>query len=211
MSLLMKFGAGGGLDLTYIGSDASTSDASSYDHGNFSAASAGLMVVVQGGGRDALARTVSSISIGGSNGTLITPSSGDQVASIAYREVSAGNNNVTVVYNSTAERDAVNVYLITGYTSATPSDSAASTTGSGSESSRAMAMTIPAGGVAVYGVVSANTGAISWDNATEDYDQLIESLFRISSASLIGVTGSHTETATFGGSGETAWANACWG
>lgn len=197
-------------ELAYLGANAITTDGAFYNHGNFNAPKPGLMIVVQCGGRENLNRSVSAISIGGSNGILIAPAADDQVTTIGYRAVNAGNNAVTVSISGGELRcNVVNVFLLTGYRSATPADS-----GSASEwsaSSRNLGLTIPSGGVALYGVASfATGGGISWSDATERYDQTVDSLLRISAASLQNVNGSHTETVTFNSSAEGAEVYACW-
>lgn len=202
--------AAGRVRLTYLGSNVITTDGSSFNHGNFNAPRAGLMVVVQCGGRENLVPEISSISIGGSNGTLITSPVDDQVTTIGYRAVSAGNNAVVCTFTgSTMRLNVVNVFLLTGYKSATPADSDSAS--EWSASSRNLGLTIPSGGVALYGVASfATGGGISWSSATERYDATVDSLLRIGVASLQNTYGSHTETVTFNSSNEGAEVYACW-
>lgn len=160
--------------ITYIDTGQSTSNASSFNYGNFTAASAGLMVVVVAGCTSA-SRTVSTVSIGGTNGTihasLSTPTT--VIGSIASRVISSGGNNVTVTTSGaigSTQQLNVHVYLITGYTSATPTSSDAQGSTGGTEATISLSPTAPSAGIfgAAY---KFSSGFAAWnDSQIEDAD-----------------------------------------
>ena len=206
---LVGFGAGGVKTptLTYIGSSPLTTNATSYNFGNFTAATAGLMIVVAmatSGGSP----SISGVSIGGTAGTIhYNTGAGAKVVAIASRVVSAGANNVTVTTSSNGNNCAVSVYLLTDYVSATPTTGATNT---GTGTSLAASFTIPAGSAAVFGVTHANTNATSWSVGTGNYDATNETI-RVSSASLTTQSViSGGSTASWTGSVAAAIAGATW-
>lgn len=157
------------LKLTYINSSLVATTTAVIDFGNFNAPAAGLMVVgcrARGAG----AFGVTSISIGGTNGTLISDggTSTDPVA-LVYRAVAAGNNNVTVTWSTThSGGGGVAVWLIENYLSATPFNTAVPA--SGSASTGVATLNLAAGGCAIYMASHANTDAAGWSSATERLD-----------------------------------------
>lgn len=201
------------LALTYIGSATSTATGGSVDFGNFNAATAGLMVVVY---NQALtnARAVSSISIGGTNGTLVDNGLTEQYhTGIGYREVGSGNQDVTVNIagpGGTPCDRSVDVYLLTGYESPTPYDTTIPAGGVGTSASASSV--IPAGGVSVAGVVHNNANATTWAGLTVDRDAAVGSV-QTSAASLSGQTNyvnPLTVTASWTGSVNRCAASASW-
>lgn len=156
--------------VTFINTGTSTATTAAIDFGNFNAPTAGLMVVVCGcpSGSSNESLTVSSISIGGSNGTKVfSLSSAQQLSEIAYRQVSSGNNNVTVTRSSTTSSGSstvVDVYLIINNQSDTPTANADS--GVASATSRTATFTVPALGYAFYALTKGNTAAVTWTAAT---------------------------------------------
>lgn len=162
--------------ITYIGSGQSTSNASSFNYGNFTAASAGLMVVAVVGTTSA-ARTVSTVSIGGTNGTIHKSWSGSPttvVGSIASRAVSSGANNVTVTTSGAigaSQQFNVHVYLLTGYASATPVATDAQAASSVTDVSATLAGTGPSANI-YGGVFTRASGSSFWfgDSVTADAD-----------------------------------------
>lgn len=182
------------LTLTYIGANTSGTNATTYDFGNFTAASDGLMIVFAGG-RSASAHTLSSISIGGSAGSLVGGgASAIQSGAIGYRVVSAGANNVTVTFSAGILRAGVQVYLLTGYASATPYDSDVQT----GNSPLTATLDFPANGVAVYGALSNGAAGTTWSAASEDADTTITDNVNanIASAHKTASGAGNTETAT---------------
>lgn len=185
------------LALSFIGVATSGDNAATFDFGNFSAPRDGLMIVlfVSNGGT---ARTVSTVSIGGVNGGihLSNPSQTTKYA-VASRIVSAGNNNVTVTLSGTggsAATNAASVWLLTGYVSATPSDTDASA--QATDTSRVVTFTIPARGVAVYGMTHSSLNAVTWSSATERYDSSVSFADKATAAEIID----HAETVSWSGS-----------
>lgn len=168
-------GAAQPIVLTHLGSNSSTVDGTSFNFGNFTAATSGLMIVAtsaNGGGSNAV---LSSASIGGTNGTVhIAPSGSSFGSGIASRQVSAGANNVTVVYSTSRGGAAVDVWLLTGNISDTPTDTDGVNTATNGTSSPAT-LDIPANGVAVYTELHENTGAVTWSGATERQDVTVDS------------------------------------
>lgn len=139
--------------------------------GTFNAATAGLIVVAGGiGDRDG-SDNITSVSIGGSAGTLlITAGDVENRAFIAYREVIAGNHEVVVDFDATTANhspaNAVTVFLVTGYSSATPHDTDI-TAHSGGVATRNVTLDLSAGGAAFYGFCKQNNTVIGWSAATE--------------------------------------------
>lgn len=69
-----------------------------------------MIVGAWGRHTDGASRTVSSIGIGGSNGTVhVNPAGGSNPVAIASRAVAAGNQNVTVTFSATVQRAAAAV------------------------------------------------------------------------------------------------------
>jgi hypothetical protein len=178
------------LALTYIGSATSTATAASVDFGNFNAATAGLMVVVFGSGAGVGSASVSSISIGGTNGALVDNGNVSIThSSIAYREVSSGNNDVTVVLSATLSSSpgrSVDVYLLTGYENIVPYDTSTAND-TASATSKSVSLAIPDGGVGIAGIGHTNTNASTWTGLTADRDATVGGS-RLTAASLSGKT-----------------------
>jgi hypothetical protein len=182
------------LAITHIGNAESGTDGTVFDYGNFNAPEAGLMVVVLSG-YNTTAPTISSVSIGGTNGTVHVQASGHQrvTLGIATREVSSGNQNVTVTFGSTSVISRVSVYLLTGYDSATPTDTDFQYLDG--VTSRTATLDFPADGIAVYGFQHQSNTTTSWGAASEDYDVNTENV-NFSSAHKTASGAGNTETAT---------------
>jgi hypothetical protein len=190
----------GSLDASFIGSVTSDVSATTYNFGDFSAPTAGLMVVVftaRGGN----SHTVSSISIGGTNGGLVqeATAAGRKVA-IGYREVPAGNNNVTVTLsgsNGANPHAVASVWFLSGYVSATPHDSDAPA--QVTATSQVVTLDLPVGGFAAFGIARENSDTITWSSATE----LNEWAINLNSSAHASIsptvsTVNHAETITLG-------------
>ena len=196
------------LTLTYVTTLTSASDASSYNLGNVTAATDGLLVCVVVS-RAGTAQNVSSVSIGGTNGALPVSNSGvTNVAAIATRAVTAGSHNVTVNFTGTMARCGVGVYLLTGYASETPSDTDIGQ--STSSNSRALTMDFPTGGKAVYGLFDGNDSNVVWSAATENYDASPEANARFSFANKTASGAGNTETATWSAAANEVGVSAVW-
>jgi hypothetical protein len=203
---------GGALTLTYIGQATSTTDLTTYDFGNFNAPAAGLMIVAfeaRGSG----SRTVSSVSIGGTNGTIHNSNaSAPEKWALASRAVSAGNNNVTVTLsgsNGSSSTLGVGVWLLENYASATPigSDGNRATSGTGNST----AFNYDAGSFGVYGVFHNNNNATSWSSATSRFDANVGG-GRISFADKFSASAitPHTETASWTGNNPNIGVGGSW-
>lgn len=207
--LSLAVSANAALTLTYVTTLSSASDASSYNFGNVTAATDGLLVCVVVS-RAGSAQNVSSVSIGGTNGALPVSNSGlTNVAAIATRAVSAGDHNVTVNFSGTMARCGVGVYLLTGYASATPSDTDIGQS-TGSANSRALTMDFPTGGKAVYGLFDGNDSNVVWSAATENYDVSPEANARFSFANKTASGAGNTETATWTSAANEVGVSAVW-
>lgn len=126
-------------------------------------------------------RTISSISIDGTNGTI--PTTTDGQAGIndgvnegtqtgwGYRQISTGGNiNVTVTYNATHSNSTFDVFTITGHASATH-DSAKTATGNNPTTPN---LTVVGPGVVLFSAsgVEPTTGAFSFSTGTLDHGEL---------------------------------------
>lgn len=185
------------LSLTYITTLSSATDASTYNFGNVTAASDGLLICVVVS-RSASSTSVSSVSIGGTNGTIaVQNTSVNNAAAIATRAVSAGAHNVTVNFGATMVRCGCGVYLLTGYNSATPVDTDVGQASGATSNARVMTLDFPTNGVAVYGNFHGITDVTAWSAATEDYDASPESNARFSFAHKTASGAGNTETASW--------------
>jgi hypothetical protein len=161
-----------GLAFTYLGDASSTSDSSSYNFGNFTSAEAGVFVVMFTS-RGGQSRTISSITVGGESSTLIGAStSTDNNVVCGHLVKSAGTHNVTVTLSGSRGPNpgsALSVWLLTGYTSATPIDSAL--TGKSSASSGSVSINTQGGGIGIYALLvdTNNSITISWSGASSQF------------------------------------------
>lgn len=212
---LTGFWAGGEpAELTYIGFNSSTSDSASYNFGTFDVGTGNPEVIVATGARDTTPRTLSSISIGGTNGTIHLDNTGStgNMQGIASRLIAGGGSpNVTVNWSAAPNRCACYVYALRKHQSATPNDTD-SYIGPGGETSQQVTVDIRSGGVAIFAMVKNSTSAIGWSSATEREDFTLESATRFSNADIAsspGATG-HTETASWTGGAFASMIGAAW-
>lgn len=183
---------------TYIGQATSTANQTTYNFGDFNAATAGLMIVrvLSTGAANV---TLNSVSIGGSNGALYETngSSSNFRWGIAAREVSSGNNNVSVTFsgNASGRAHVVGVGLLTGYQDAVPYDTFGLT--NATSSTGVFTYDAPADAVALFGIQSGGSKSWAWSSATEEYDAITNSRGASFAAKtgLVAGTGL-TETAT---------------
>jgi hypothetical protein len=186
------------LTLTFINTAVNATDQTTYNFGNFTAASAGLMIVatlLQGNA----ARTVSSVSIGGVNGTIHNSNASlNRKYALASRVVAAGAQAVSVTLsgnNGTTPNASCAVWLLTNYASATPTATGSDSHGSGS-SINTVAINISAGGKAVFGSWNGNTNSITWSSATERLDTNVNTQnHSYADYSAVAAESPHTETA----------------
>lgn len=211
--------------LTHIGDASIASNGSSFNFGSFSIPWAGLVVVVVGragsgsSNQEGKSR-VSSVSIGGSNGTMVTRTGSNQytATAIAQREVPAGSINVSVTLTepngTNAPLIAVSVYLIAGLdsTAAVASGSRTHVRRSASRSGSVERDDVTLGVVAGIRVGSFR---INWTNITKRYERVrtrnnISSV--VSSADeIVEATGSRTYTADCGfANGRISLSTASW-
>ncbi len=196
--------------LTYIGSASSTTTSTTFSFGNFTAPSAGLMIVGASGAGGALL-SVSSVSIGGSAATLnVASANQNNAAGIASRIVSSGSQPVSVTFSGSRANAACFVWLITGYNSAIPTSTGVNGATSGTSLSATLS-SILSGGVALYVAAHNNTNATSWSAATEDADfaatQRYSGAHKLAAANLMSdvETSSWTSSVTSSGIAAAAW------
>lgn len=197
---------------TFINSASSSTDATSYDFGNFNAAEDGLMVV---GGAVPGGDEFLSISIGGSSGTEVVQTNdgdGDVHCGIFAREVSSGNRNVTANPNGSRSWCAAAVWLLTGYESATAFSVSQADLSAGGTSIIAEDLDIPANGAAIYIHAHAQASTVTWSSATEAADLSPEAGYQVSGAHKTSASEllNHDETASWTGSVTRAIAGAAW-
>lgn len=229
MSLILPMltnggGVGGaGLVLAYIGSNDTgagvRNTSNPINFGDFSAPTSGLMIVCAITGSGSNGNEAASCTIGGSAATAnirsVDVSNRRTSCAIFSREVSAGNQEVILTCNNAPRSAAVAVYLLTGYTSATPTDTAADSKGS-SGTSMSLTLDIPGPGVALYAVATRDDASgYSWSSATEDAEFL-----NLDSGSAYGgaaankttetLLSAHVETATYANDDERTMAAAAW-
>lgn len=196
----------GPLTLTYISQATNSTDQTTYNFGDFSIPRAGLVIVAAVLRSGSNARTVSSVSIGGTNGSIHdTNASDQQKRATASRVVSAGNNNVTVTLsgsNGSNAIAAVGVWLLENYSSATPVGSSGDLANSAITSIDAV-FNYSAGGVGVYGHYHNNNSATGWSTANDQYDAIVNDSggnarrFSFADKTTVSAITPHTETASW--------------
>lgn len=202
--------------LTHIGDASIASNGLSFNFGSFSIPWAGLVVVVVGRAGSDKSR-VWSVSIGGSNGTMVTRTGSNYTATaIAQREVPAGSINVSVTLTgpngANAPLIAVSVYLITGLdsTTAVASGSRTHVVRPASLSGSVERDGVTLGVVAGRGV---RLGTFSWTNITKRYERVRTSNISsgVSSADeIVEATGSRTYTADYSNFAHLSLSTASW-
>lgn len=187
---------------TFLGGVGNNTDATSISFGNFVAPSAGLLVtLLTCFGADN--RSMNSVSIGGTNGTLhLTNGVSTRKVAVASRVVAAGTHNITAVLggtNGTSPRNFCGCWLLTNYMSATPVftefNYASSTT------SVAATHTMPSYAAAFYQVSETDSLPVFTQAVIDDVEDLGAHRGYWASRNVARQEGSITETATYGGSG----------
>lgn len=174
MGVLPGFGGGLGFvkppKLTFIGSG-SVSGSATLNLGTIVVPHAGL-VIVSTGGIAGSGRTISTVSIGGTNGTIHNQWDGGSWVphGFASRAVAAGSHNVTVTFSASMNQAGAAVYVLTDYASATPHASVNVAWASGG-SPRTLNINIPANGVAIFQANSDRLINGTWTGATKDLAQ----------------------------------------
>ena len=196
--------------LAYIGSASNTADQTTYNFGNFTAPSAGLMIagVAARQSTAGQTRTVSSVSIGGSAATIhVNPSGGNNAAAIASRQVGSGSQAVSATFSGGVNRATCFVWFLTRFHSAFPVDvdGINSTTGTSND----LSLFIPAGGSAVYVATHSALNDTLFSSATEDADIAAEVQFAGARKLSPGGAFPHVETISWS-SGSPGIAAASW-
>lgn len=145
-----------------------------------------LVVVMVSGSTDSPTRTISSVSIDGTNGTVHAASTQGPTG-VASRVVSSGTSiSVVVTFSGGVFRCWISVFTIKNYRSATPVTSVSNGTTGTSDS---WTVDIPAGGVALFGSRHNGSTAATWSNATEQYNNSLESTIFTTAARATAGTG----------------------
>lgn len=204
-------GAAAAITLTYINTLSTATNGTTINLGDIDVPTAGLLIAAVSGFTSGGTTTINSVSLGGTNGTLHANNSGSSCPTcIATRQVSSGNNNVTIVFSALALNVACDLYVLTGNISDTPTDTESfDTTGT---TSRVNTLDLPANSVAVYTVIHADASNTVWSSATERSDIVLDAVFQHSSASKTTVSElpGNTETSSWTGSVGNGSSAACW-
>lgn len=200
-----------GITLTYITTVSSTVNGTSFNFGNVTVPENGLLIACVTGALGGTAGVVTSVSLGGTNGTIhINPSGSSAPTCIASRQVSSGANNVTVVFDTSKINASCSLFLLTGNLSDTPTDTDGINTGTNS-TSRINTLDLPANSVAVYCVVHEDSSNTTWSAATERSDAVLEAnAHAAASKTTVSQLIGNTETTSWTGSVDNGSSAACW-
>ena len=194
------------INVTDLGSFISGTNANQYAN-DFVAAEAGLLVVVAAG-RQSPQRTITYIDVEGTLAALpVSVAAQLQSHALGYREVAAGTYTVTVGFDVASSRCHMTAYLLTGYASATPADTTSNSGASGT--SCPLTLDFGAGGTAIYGASLGAAAGISWDGASDDDDQAIEST-QFSTAHKTASGDGNVETPSWTGAAAFSGVGAVW-
>lgn len=190
-------------NVSYLGLASSSSSATTYDFGTFTLNKPGILVVgVLGNG--STTRTISSVSMGGSAGTIYAQYDSTQWVphGFAYRPLGGGAQNVSVTFSGAMSQAFVAAWLVTGSRQTAPSAGGNGAWGGGGVTSRSVSFNIPANGVAMYIHFHANNNSVTWSSATERADTAVGTVSRASAAdkTVTAAISPHTETVTWSGS-----------
>lgn len=191
-------------EVTWIDKASSTSNTTSYDFGDWTATAGGILVVGACSSQDDV---FSSITIGGVAASLgPQDGSGQSRCAIARRTVSAGAHNITVNFAGNQTFCAIGVWLLTGASALDTSGDNGQASGTSVDTG---AMTLGNGSIFLACSTHNNTNGTSWSSAAEDDEVNVESN-NCAWATLQGVSGSHTETASWSGTTSGAIAGRSW-
>lgn len=208
---ILSASGGSSPQIQFLGTEVSAYNASTYNFGSKNFPEDGIAVVCAAISRETIARTITSISIGGTASKIGgTSASGSANTAIGYKVVTSGNYSLTVNTNANAERCLIDWFLITNYKNATPQDNDYNIASSGT--STVLNMTLPTNSLAVFTACANASGFnpnISWNNGTEVSDSVSENL-RHSSAYLENTSGVHNETASWALSTDNSGTSAVW-
>jgi len=192
-----------GVRKQWLGSGVNDTNAATLSFGNFTVPAGGGLLVALITSIGADSRTVSSVSIGGSSGTLHDThgASSFYKGAIASRLLAAGSHDVSLVLSGatgTLPRSFCGCWLLTGYASATPTFADCYY---GGNSSLTIALThdIPVGAAMLYGVTEISVSNPTWTAATEDGSATgaLGHKSHWASRAGVGPASGYTETATF--------------
>lgn len=195
--------------VSWLGYFASDANSATYNFGTITVPRDGLLVAVAVS-NGTTSRVINGVLLGGVAASYFE--AGDQHTSctaIGTSFVSAGDVAVSITQSGTAQRAGVGLWLVEGASSATPYDSQWAR--GSSISSVAMVMDYPAaGGVGVYGLIKTSANNVTWDNATERADLVLESSSAGAWADRSASGAAVSETPSWGASALVAHHSATW-
>ena len=188
MSLMPVFSptAAAGLSVTFVTSVASSTAASTsltFSSVSLGVAAADRQIVVLAGCSMNTAAAITGVTVGGVSGALLVSAGAtSRSANMYIASVPSGTSGDIVVSINTGTGEAwgIGVYRVTGTASTTASDTA--TQNSTSPAPIALTISCPAGGAIIAGGITDVSGAGSWANVTERYDESMNGAQRQSGA-----------------------------
>lgn len=199
---LRRVASGAAPTLTYIGQATDTADATTYDFGNFTIPSAGLLIVGVMARRTSVDEQVSSIEIDGttiSGASLLGRTAADRSkAAFAAVEVAAGSRNVQATFPTDQQRAAAFVWLAENLNSTTPVDEDEQAPVPTETTIASASISVEADGFALYLASGSAAASCTWSDASERFDGTVDGL-QMAAADWAqpGATGGHIETVTF--------------
>lgn len=161
---------------TYIGTTLDTSDLATVTLADVAIGppAPDRMVVAVILGRDANARTISGVTIGGVSATAaVTSPSQNNPTGIYYALVPGGTTaDIVVTFSNHTSRVAVSVYSLTGYRNGAPASVDQDYSGATTLSAT---LNRPRDAVVIAGSITSSTGTYTWTGLTEDSDSAISS------------------------------------
>jgi hypothetical protein len=154
--------------VNYITNRFSDNQTTSYSFSNNNITKAGLVVVIVHYEDTGTVSSLSSVSIGGTNGTVIANSN---YSSLAYRRVTASTINVSVNFTTDGPRwCGISIYRIDDNISDTPISIVGGNSGNGSDKVEATLTGLTSNNLIVGGVTCTVPSTYTWTNITENYD-----------------------------------------
>jgi hypothetical protein len=181
--------------VNYITNGFTDNQQTSYSFNGNNITKAGLVVVIVHYEDTGTASSLSSVSIGGTNGTVIANSS---YSSLAYRRVTASTINVSVNFTTDGPRwCGISIYRIDDNISDTPISIVGGNSGNGAQSVSVTLTGLTSNNLIVGGVTCTVPSTYTWTNITENYDTAVGSSGQQTGASIKNNTsGSLSITAT---------------
>lgn len=139
-------------------------------------------------GRNSIARTISSVTVGGFSlaaAATQTGDTGNDVAALWIGDVPSGaTGNIIITWSGSMQRCGAGVWAMYGAASSTPAD-----TKGGSTQTTNVSLTVPARGVGIGVSLGVGGTSATWTNMTEEYDISVETTVIHSGADLTSSSG----------------------